>query len=560
MLASLTVRDVVLIEKAELHFTAGLNVLTGETGAGKSILLDALGLAAGGRGQGRGVLRPGAELASVVAVFSVAAKHPVRALLAENDLDTDDIILRRTVSADGRSRAFVNDAPVGVQLAREIGDVLLEVHGQTDDRGLFDASTHRLLLDTYGGNDDLASDVAACHAALNEAQERRDALARARDSAAQEFDYLQHAVDELRKLAPETGEEVALASERTLLMHADRLARDVAQAAEYVSGDNGAQTGLAAALRKLSRLPPEGREVAARAESVLDSALSLVQEGVRELDMLLARLDVDPGKLAQVEDRLFELRAAARKYQVTSDRLPECLAAFEARLAAIGGGVTTFAAAEAEVASAREAYVASAMTLSAARTEAAKRLEDTVAAELKPLKLGNARFHVALTPLGEDAGAYGLERVGFEIATVEGAEFGSLTKIASGGELARFALAFKVALAEANPPAAIVFDEVDRGVGGAVAAAVGERLQRLARTTQVLLVTHSPQVAARARKHFRISRRGNATRVEELTEDERIEEIARMLSGAAVTEEARAAARRLIAEAADTPPKKRARA
>jgi DNA repair protein RecN (Recombination protein N) len=258
---------------------------------------------------------------------------------------------------------------------------------------------------------------------------------------------------------------------------------------------------------------------------------------------------------------LFALRAAARKYNVAAHGLPELRAGLEAKLAAAEGGGTAIAAAEADVARAQSAYGTAAANLSAARASAARRLEEAVAGELKPLKLGNARFRVALVPLADDdAGAHGVERVVFEIATVEGAEFGALAKIASGGELSRFALAFKVALAEANPPAIIVFDEVDRGVGGAVAAAVGERLQRLARTTQVLLVTHSPQVAARARRHFRISRRGNATRVEELNEAERIEEIARMLSGAAVTEEARAAARRLVAEAADTPPKKRARA
>jgi DNA repair protein RecN (Recombination protein N) len=344
-------------------------------------------------------------------------------------------------------------------------------------------------------------------------------------------------------------------------MNAGKLAKDIEQAADSVFGDNGAQNGLASALRRLSRLPQEGREAAAKAEAALDAALALADEGARELQALLSRLDVQPGKLEEVEDRLFALRAAARKYNVAAHGLPELRAGLEAKLAAAEGGGTAIAAAEADVARAQSAYGTAAANLSAARASAARRLEEAVAGELKPLKLGNARFRVALVPLSqEDAGAHGVERVVFEIATVEGAEFGALAKIASGGELSRFALAFKVALAEANPPAVIVFDEVDRGVGGAVAAAVGERLQRLARTTQVLLVTHSPQVAARARRHFRISRRGNATRVEELNEAERIEEIARMLSGAAVTEEARAAARRLVAEAADTPPKKRARA
>ncbi len=565
MLASLIVRDVVLIERAELNFAAGLNVLTGETGAGKSILLDALGLAAGARGQGRGVLRPGAEQAAVVAVFEAGPSHPARALLAASDLDlgdSDEIILRRTVSADGRSRAFVNDSPVGVQLAREIGEALLEVHGQADDRGLFDASTHRILLDAFGGHADLAKETAARFAAFKAAEKRQEEFARARETAASEVDYLTHAAKDLKELAPQPREEASLAQERALLMNAERLAKDVAAAWDAVSGDAGAQASLANALRRLSRLPPEGRQAAAAAESALDSALALIEEGRRELAALLARLDVEPGKLEETEERLFSLRGAARKYGITPDRLPQLQAEIETKLNAADGGNASLAAAQAEVERARAVYLDCATALSAARVTSAKRLEAKVMSELAPLKLKGARFRVALTALPqEEAGANGLERVGFEIATIEGAPFGPLARIASGGELARFALAFKVALAEASPPAVLVFDEVDRGVGGAVAAAVGERLQRLAKTTQVLLVTHSPQVAARASRHFRITRAADATRVMELAEAERVEEIARMLSGAAVTLEARAAARRLIAEASDAPaPKKRARA
>jgi DNA repair protein RecN (Recombination protein N) len=565
MLASLTVRDVVLIERAELNFAPGLNVLTGETGAGKSILLDALGLAAGGRGQGRTVLRSGAEQAAVTAVFETAQHHPALLLLAANDLsagESGEVILRRTVSADGRSRAFVNDSPVGVQLAREIGAMLLEVHGQADDRGLFDANTHRLLLDAFGGHGALAGETASLSAALKAAERRQKDLARAREAASREMDFLTHAAKELAELAPQKDEEASLANLRALLMNAERLAKDVAAAAELVSGEGGAEANLAGALRRLSRLPVEGRQAAAAAESALDSALALVEEGRRELQALLARLDVEPGKLEQVEERLFGLRAAGRKYNVVPGRLPDVRAEFETKLAALGGGDALAAVEQADVARARTAYLDSAKALSVARAMAAKRLEAAVASELTPLKLKGARFRVALTALApEDVGANGLERVGFEIATVEGAPFGPLAKIASGGELARFALAFKVALAEVNPPAVLVFDEVDRGVGGAVAAAVGERLKRLAMTTQVLLVTHSPQVAARASRHFRITRARDVTRVHALDDEERIEEIARMLSGAAVTAEARAAARRLIAEAADAPsPKKRARA
>ena len=564
MLAALTVRDIVLIERAELNFAPGLNVLTGETGAGKSILLDALGLAAGERGQGRSAIRAGAEQAAVVAVFDVASGHPARAMLTANALDdaSGEIILRRTVSADGRSRAFVNDQPVGVQLAREIGAALLEVHGQADDRGLFDIATHRLLLDAFGGHAELADDVAGRFAAVAAAERKRNELRLSQAAAAQEIDFLSHAAKELQDLAPEPGEEELLASTRALLMNAGRLAQDIAAASDLVAGDAGAEVRLAGALRRLSRLPAEGRQAASAAETALDSALALVQEARAELESLLARLDAEPGKLEGVEERLFALRAAARKYHVPPDGLAGLKTEFDAKLAALDGGGGSIAAAEAEVMRARASYRERATELSARRAAAAKRLDDAVAKELAPLKLGAARFRVSLTPVPEEAaGQYGFERVAFEIATLEGAAFGTLAKIASGGELARFALALKVALAEASPPAVLVFDEVDRGVGGAVAAAVGERLQRLAQTTQVLLVTHSPQVAARAARHFRITREKDATRVSELSAEERVEEIARMLSGAAVTDEARAAARRLVTEAhAQATPKKRARA
>jgi DNA repair protein RecN (Recombination protein N) len=564
MLASLTVRDIVLIERAELQFAPGLNVLTGETGAGKSILLDALGLAAGERGVGRAAIRGGAEQAAVVAIFDVEAGHPARALVAANELagDSGEIMLRRVVLADGRSRAFVNDSPVGVGLAREIGAALLEVHGQADDRGLFDAATHRVLLDSFGGHADLAADVAARFAGLAAAERRRDELRRVSQSAAQEIEYLTHAAKELGNLAPQAGEEASLGATRALLMNAGRLAQEIAAALDFVAGDAGAEVKLSGALRRLSRLPAEGREAARGAEGSLDSALALVQEACAELQSLLATLDGEPGRLEQVEERLFALRAAARKYRVAPDALAGLGAEFEAKLAALDGGGVAIAAAQSEAARMRALYRAGAEMLSARRSDAAKRLEEAVAKELAPLKLAAARFRVGLSGVPDEAaGPNGLERVAFEIATIEGAAFGPLARIASGGELARFSLALKVALAEASPPAVLVFDEVDRGVGGAVAAAVGERLQRLALTTQVLLVTHSPQVAARAARHFRITRERDATRVEELAAEERIEEIARMLSGSAITDEARAAARRLVAEAhGATTAKKRVRA
>jgi DNA repair protein RecN (Recombination protein N) len=564
MLASLTVRDIVLIEKAELHFAPGLNVLTGETGAGKSILLDALGLAAGERSAGRTAVRVGAAAGSVVAIFDVDPGHPAQSLLRANALDaeSDEIMMRRTMTADGRSRAYANDQPIGVQLAREIGSALLEVHGQTDDRGLFDVATHRALLDCFGGYSTLADEVTRLYAGFTAAADKRDALKRAQAAAAQEVEYITHAAKELRDLAPEPGEEESLAASRALLANAGRVAQEIAAAADFVVGDAGAEVQLTAALRRLSRLSAEGRKAATPAETALDSALALVHQARSQLEGLLASLENDPAKLENIEERLFALRAAARKYHVPVDALAGLRDEFEAKLASLDAGDVSIAAAEAELAETRKLYIESAASLSAQRVKAAKNLEVAVAKEFAPLKLGAARFRVVLHPLGEEnGGAYGFERVAFEIATIEGASFGPLAKIASGGELARFALALKVALAAASPPAALVFDEVDRGVGGAVAAAVGERLQRLAETTQVLLVTHSPQVAARAVRHFRITRENDATRVNELSTEERVEELARMLSGAAVTDEARAAARRLMAEAhAQRAPKKRARA
>ena len=559
MLAALTVRDIVLIDQASLEFAPGLNVLTGETGAGKSILLDALGLAAGGRGGGRAAVRPGAAQGSATALFEPPAGHPARALLAEQSIAVNgEIVLRRTLSSDGRTRAFVNDEPVGVAFLRDLGAALLEVHGQTDDRGLFDSGTHRALLDAFGGHEDLAVEAAARFAAYDAAHIVADDLRRARETAAADAEYVKAAVDELSALAAEEGEEAALAAERALLMNAARIAEDVSSASDLLSGERGAEAALAGALKRLSRMGEEARRAAAAAETALEQAFALTEEGRQELDALLSRLEVDAGALERKEERLFAIRAAARKYAVKPDGLPRALADFQVRLDALDLSGDKLKQAEAGAAAARSAYLEAARRLSKARTAAARELETAVASELAPLRLGHAGFRVALTPLPDaGAGPQGAERVAFEVTTLEGAPFGPLTKIASGGELARFSLAIKVALAQSSPPAALVFDEVDRGVGGAVADAVGMRLQRLARSTQVLLVTHSPQVAARAERHFRISRRGDRMAVEQLDGETRLEEVARMLSGAAVTDEARAAARRLIAEAA---PKKRKRA
>lgn len=549
MLATLKVRDLVLIEDVSLDFASGLNVLTGETGAGKSILLDAMGLAAGARAGTRSSVRSGAQQGSAVAVFDLPKRHGALRLAADNGIpDEGEIILRRVLGSDGRTRAFVNDEPVGVGLLRDLGELLVEIHGQSDDRGLFDTATHRRLLDAFGGLQTIAADVAARHAERETARAAETGLRRAAAASASESEFLKHAVKELSELGAEDGEEGELASSRTLLMNAGRIAEDVASVVESVGGDKGAEVHLAAALKRLGRMNEEARKRAAAAEASLEQAFALAQDARGELEGLLHSLDTDPRVLEAKEERLFAIRAAARKYAVAADALPRFLAECQAKLDAIENSDDAIKAAVAAVARADETYRERAATLSAKRKIVAAKLESAVAGELKPLKLGHARFRVALERQDEGS-AHGLERIAFEVATVDGATFGPLVKIASGGELARFSLALKVALADASPPAALVFDEVDRGVGGAVADAVGERLQRLSRSTQILLVTHSPQVAARAERHFRITRAGDRTRVALLDDEERAEEVARMLSGASVTQEARAAARRLIAEA-----------
>jgi len=559
VLAALTIRDIVLIEQAALEFAPGLNVLTGETGAGKSILLDSLGLAVGGRG--RAGVRAGAQQGAATAVFEPQKNHPAFALLADQAMQADgEIVLRRTLAADGRSRAFINDEAVGVGLLKDLGSLLLEVHGQQDDRGLFDIATHRVLLDGFGGLNGDAQTVAALYGELATVREALEELKAMAAQAQKEADFVRAAASELGDFDPQPGEEEKLAGDRSLMQNAARIAEDVSSALDSLSGDRGAETGLAQALKKLSRMNPEARKAAGAAETALEQAYALAEEARRELDSLLSRLDTDTGALEKAEERLFALRALARKYGVTPDELPRVRDEYVAKQDALAGGGNQIKAAEAKVAAARETYLTAAKKLSKAREGAAKKLEAAVAGELAPLKLGHAKFRVALDRDEAREAATGLEKIAFEIATVEGAPFGSLSKIASGGELARFSLALKVALSQVSSPAAMVFDEVDRGVGGAVADAVGERLQRLAETTQVLLVTHSPQVAARAARHFRISRAKDKTQIELLSDDERLEEVARMLSGAKVTDEARAAAKRLMAEAATPAKKQRKRA
>tara|TARA_R110000824_G_scaffold390760_15_gene587927 strand:+ start:23454 stop:25130 length:1677 start_codon:yes stop_codon:yes gene_type:complete len=554
MLAALSIRDIVLIDRLELALAPGLCALTGETGAGKSILLDALGLAIGGRGDA-GLVSQSAEQGSVTAVFDVPATHPARLTLAENHLDAEgDLILRRVQSKDGRTRAFVNDQPVSIGLLRQLGDLLVEIHGQHDERGLLDASGHRALLDLFGGLEAQAADVRRLWAGVAEARDALHAHEEKLKRAQVEQDYLRHVVGELDELAPEEGEETKLAADRTLMMHAEKIAGDLVEAQDALTGNGGLEARLSQAMRRLARSAEQvgGRLNASIA--ALDRTLTEAAEAREEIDRAMRALEFDPHSLEKAETRLFALRAAARKHNVQVDQLAALAEKFRAQLSDIEGGELKLEALRKASDAARAAFLDEAEKLSTKRNKAAARLDQHVMAELKPLKLDKATFKTSVERLEPDnAGPDGLDRVSFLISTNPGAPLAPLIKIASGGELSRFVLALKVSLASQGSAPTLIFDEVDSGVGGAVAEAVGLRLAELAKVAQILVVTHSPQVAARAGYHMRISKGETkarnaklATRVDSLDEAERREEIARMLAGATVTDEARAAAAKLI--------------
>jgi DNA repair protein RecN (Recombination protein N) len=564
MLIGLSIRDVVLIESLDLAIGQGLTALTGETGAGKSIILDALGLATGARADAGLVRRGAAGHASATAIFALPADHPAFAYLDDKGLDyarDEDLVLRRQLSPDGRSRAFVNDQATSVGVLKDLGALLLEVHGQHETVGLLDPRTHRSLLDAFGGV--AVSSVASAWSGWRAAREKAEALRDLADRAAAETEELTLRLSELDRLDPREGEETALAEERALLGSAEKALADIASAQDALGGD--ALSGkLAQAFRALERArdralhagaPADGAamtRLAAACEAV-DRALVEAQEASAAIDSVAETFEFEPDRLEKTEERLFALRAMARKLNVATENLPSLRAEFAARLQAIETSGEALKAAEEEAASARDGYVYAAEALSAERRAAGDRLSQAVEAELTPLKLDKAKFRVAVEALPEDrAGPTGMDRVAFEISTNPGAPFGPMEAIASGGELARFALALKAALAGrgTGPQPLMIFDEVDQGVGGAVADAVGLRLKRLAENAQVLVVTHSAQVAARGDAHWRISKSGDdqstRTKVEPLSPAQREEEIARMLSGAEVTEAARAAARALI--------------
>jgi DNA repair protein RecN (Recombination protein N) len=555
MLLGLAIRDVVLIDRLDLSFRPGLCVLTGETGAGKSILLDALGLALGLRAEA-GLVRHGAEQAVVSAEFSLPAKHPVHALLEEAGIrpEGDTLALRRVVNADGRSRAFIADQPASVTLLRQVGEALVEIEAQFAQRGLLDSGTHREALDAYGVAETDRAALAAAWSAWRAAVAAFEAAAQRLQSARAEEDFLRHAAKELDALDPRPGEESALAEERGLLQNRKRLTEALDAALAELAGERGGEHALQAALHQIERVKDKSAGRLDAAAAALERAAAEAHDAAAELEAQARTLGSDRNSLERIEERLFALRALARKHGVAVETLPALRAGIGAKLAALDDGGDVVETLKRAAAEARAAYVKAADRVSAARRAAAGQLDQAVTKELKPLKLEKARFATVLTALEEDDWSpSGREKIHFEVAVNPGAPAGPLAKVASGGELSRFMLALKVVLARTSPVPTLVFDEVDSGIGGAAAAAVGERLHRLGQELQVLVVTHSPQVAARGAHHWRVEKSQAAKRtlttVEELSAAARQEEIARMLSGTAVTAEARAAAASLMAGA-----------
>ena len=547
MLTRLSIRDVVLIESLDLDFASGLGVLTGETGAGKSILLDALGLALGSRADS-GLVRQGQPQAAVSVEFALPENHPAAAVLDEQGLAPElgePLVIRRVVKADGGSRGFIGGASASAGLLREVGATLVEIHGQHDDRGLLNPRGHRALIDAFGRLD--TRPVAEAWARLGEAKAALAAACASLDETRRDREWLEHAATELEALGAEPGEEESLSTLRAAMQQGARLTDELAAIAQHLQGSDGGLSHLRQASRRLDRIasdhPLLGEALAAMDRAVIEAA-----DAEDRLECAAAALSYSPERLDEAETRLFEIRAMARKHRVPPDDLHELCRELRARLEALGAGEDGIAALEVALAGAQADYSSAAGVAGDARRAAAEALDAAVAAELAPLRLDAAAFR---TVIGEaEPGASGRDRIEFEVSTNPGAPFGPLTRIASGGELSRFILALKVALAEAGGARTMIFDEIDRGVGGAVASAIGERLHRLAQGGQVLVVTHSPHVAARAATHLLIakSHSGTVTRtsVHALDEAERREEIARMLSGSQITDEARAQAGKLL--------------
>lgn len=554
MLVQLSIRDIVLIERLDLGFEAGLSVLTGETGAGKSILLDSLSLALGGRGDG-GLVRHGEDKGQVTATFEVGMDHPARLLLRENGLDDDgDLIFRRVQSADGRTKAYVNDQAVSVQMMRQLGQHLVEIHGQHDDRALVDTNAHRTLLDAFAGLTEEVISVQGLYRTWRDA-ERALKVHRAKvEAAAREADYLRSSVEELEALSPRDGEEDELAERRAVMQKSERIAGDIAEASEFLNGNASPVPVIASMMRRLERKSHEAPGLLEETVQLLDAALDNLSNAQMEVEAALRRTEFDPRELERVEERLFALRAAARKYSVPVTELPALAERMVSDLADLDAGEEKLTKLEAQLGVVKADFDQAAESLSQKRRNAAAALSEAVMAELPALKLERARFTVEVTSDAASASADGIDVVEFHVQTNPGTRPGPIMKVASGGELSRFLLALKVALADRGSAPTLVFDEIDTGVGGAVADAIGQRLKRLSKTVQVLSVTHAPQVAARASTHLLIAKgpAGDgseriATRVATMQPEHRTEEIARMLAGASVTDEARAAAARLLA-------------
>ncbi|QQG36061.1 MAG: DNA repair protein RecN [Micavibrio aeruginosavorus] len=549
MLRTLHIRSVVLVDQLTVEFTSGFCALTGETGAGKSILLDSLGLALGGRSDS-GLVRKGADQAQVTAAFDCPAVHPLRRFLQEQGFESDEtIVLRRIVGADGRSRAFINDRPVSVGLLKQAGDLLVEIHGQFDTQGLLDPRTHRLLLDEYAGVDarKLEKLWDSWRHAVTALAEAQVALEKARADE----EYLRHAVKELEDLAPESGEEEQLLMRRESLKHRGQVLEALQEAWNAIASDAGAEMAVGRASRTLGRILDKAGCDLSEAMAALDRAGDELQAAVADVQSAISRMENSALSMEEIEDRLYALRGMARKHHCKPDDLAQLADRLREEVALIDKQDDRLAALGHQVMEARKSYEAEARAISRKRKDAAVKLDKLVAQELPPLKLDKARFETRVDAVSEDAwGPAGMDQVQFLVATNPGSYPGPLNKIASGGEMSRFMLALKVVMTEVGAAPTLVFDEVDSGIGGGTAAAVGERLARLAAGRQILVVTHSPQVAARAGSHFIVMKQGQkdtkTTVLPLQAMNDRREEIARMISGAEITAEARAAAAKLL--------------
>ncbi len=547
MLSLLHIKNVVLIDQMSLEFRTGLSALTGETGAGKSILLDSLGLALGARADA-GLVRKGTEQAVVSAEFILEDNHPVFTLLKEQGIDASSpLILRRILGADGRSRGFINDEPVSISFMKDVGDALVDIHGQFETYGLLNPAMHRQMLDVYAGNDELIAQISAAYQNLKSAE---DALVDARDKAARAAEnesYLRASVDELEKLSPEEGEEGSLLEKRKFLQNREAILEVLAFSIEQLGGESGADIQIGQVSRGLSRqMDKIGEDKLAPIQDALDRAAIEVQDACRQLESIQYQFGGEGLNLESIEDRLYALRGVARKHGVNCDDLPRLRTDLSDKLKLVDYQDHVIADLEKKIRAAKDDYKKIADVLHARRVSAGKKIDKAVNAELKPLKLERAVFETSVL---EDAQwtSFGSDAVQFRVDTNGSGDFGALNKIASGGEMARFMLALKLVLAEAAKIQSVyVFDEIDTGIGGATASAVGARLEELASAHQVMVVTHSPQVAARAGYHWMVSKASGGTRVTPLDPRAREEEIARMLSGAEITVEARAAASKLL--------------